>query len=249
MKTRGLLSYNVGLASVHVLVCGTLPFYFCLSSPFRAILVIQPLHYKRLVTKKRLHVVYNGLLISYTLLVALAFVFFRSDALTIVNKCLVKFVVQEIPNLILGLGFFVVLGTITIVCYVCMTTVLCKRSKGPLIGTTFSQSNISAKVTKAAWLTVGAFLLVNAPFVILAFVTYFLPPPFPTFVFVMWDISFMLFFTNNVINPVVYYATLKDFREGYKTMLCRLCRPSRTAEQTSNATDKIYKISKSATPT
>ena len=42
---------------------------------------------------------------------------------------------------------------------------------------------------------------------------------------ILLDLSYILFYMNNVVNPFVYYVYLKDFKEGYEALLC--CKKKR----------------------
>ena len=36
---------------------------------------------------------------------------------------------------------------------------------------------------------------------------------------ILEDISLLCYFSNNLVNPFIYYMTLRDFRDGYKRLL------------------------------
>ena len=80
-------------------------------------------------------------------------------------------------------------------------------------------ASIDVKVTKAILLTLGAYLLLYFPSVLISSVTFFIGIPH---IFIVLSIGQLLYFMNNLINPFIYYMTLKDFRQGYQNFL--LCR-------------------------
>ena len=46
---------------------------------------------------------------------------------------------------------------------------------------------------------------------------------------ILLDIGYLVYYMNNVINPFVYYAYLKNFQEGYLAMLgCKTQRSNST---------------------
>ena len=36
---------------------------------------------------------------------------------------------------------------------------------------------------------------------------------------ILEDVSLLFYFSNNFVNPFIYYMTLRDFREGYNRLL------------------------------
>ena len=83
-----------------------------------------------------------------------------------------------------------------------------------------SARNNHFKLTYACWLTVTFFLLLYFPLSLLAVATNFLEELYPLYILVPLDISYLLYYMNNVVNPFSYFVVLKDFRTGYKTVLC-----------------------------
>ena len=76
-----------------------------------------------------------------------------------------------------------------------------------------------SKVTKAITLTLGAYLLLYSPSIIMSAVISFIKVPHQV---IAAGILYVVFFMNNLVNPFIYYMTLKDFRQGYKSFLrCR----------------------------
>ena len=72
-------------------------------------------------------------------------------------------------------------------------------------------------------LTLDAFLILYSPSMILVLVPNFIPKPIPLIVTILIDMSFLLYYLNNVINPFLYFAALSNFRDGYTCLLtCRV---------------------------
>ena len=94
-------------------------------------------------------------------------------------------------------------------------------------GSGMKLSNNNLKLTKALIMTLTAYNLFYIPVVVITSVGIF----FDTFTNdslfdILEDISCLLYFTNNLINPFIYNFTLKDFKEGYNRLLfCRVRGP------------------------
>ena len=92
--------------------------------------------------------------------------------------------------------------------------------KSVALGTKTGTQTNDQKLTQATWMTLKLFLLCIVPVTFLGAVTLFLQQPYPMFYNILLDISYLLFYMNNVVNPFVYYIFLKDFKECYQAMLC-----------------------------
>ena len=88
------------------------------------------------------------------------------------------------------------------------------------LGTKTGSQDNDHKLTQATWLALTLFLLFVVPVTFLGVVAIFLQQPYPMFYDILLDISYLLFYMNNVVNPFVYYIYLKTFKEGYQAMLC-----------------------------
>ena len=99
-------------------------------------------------------------------------------------------------------------------------TIKLQNMKSVALGTKTGNQDNDQKLTQATWMTLKLFLLFIVPVTILGVLALFLQLPFPLFYDVLLDISYILFYMNNVVNPFVYYVFLRDFKEGYEAMLC-----------------------------
>ena len=182
--------------------------------------MLKPLHYKLLVTKKRLHIAYSSVLIFCSIEIVIGFVFFSQDKFIDVKVCLVTYILQEVAYFVILILMFTCFSIAMLFNYIIITIKLRQRSN--LLVTGVNTSNINSKVTRASWLALSAFIILYTPAVILAVVTNFIQQPYPVFLLVLLDISHLMFYLNSVINPFLYYATLKDFKEAYRSLLtCR----------------------------
>ena len=106
---------------------------------------------------------------------------------------------------------FFSLCIVMLVSYIIITVKLKQRNSV----FTASTNDVNTKITRASWLTLGAFIILYSPSIILSLVPHFIPKPIPIILFILLDITYLLYYLNNVINPFLYFATLSDFKEGY----------------------------------
>ena len=99
-------------------------------------------------------------------------------------------------------------------------TIKLQKMKSVALGTKNGTQNNDQKLTQATWMALKLFLLFIGPVTFLGAMTPFLEQPYPMSYDVLLDISYLLFYMNNVVNPFAYYVFLKDFKEGYQVMLC-----------------------------
>ncbi len=183
------------------------------------ILVSNPLHYKRLITKTKIHTAFWFSVFAWSTEFLFVFVFSKADTVRSQKHwCIPHNTPQKIPFNFLFAVNFGIFATTLILSYVVMTFKLYQRSKSPVTSTSSSETN--TKVTKVAWLAVGTFLVFYLPVVLGNPMTLFIPQPYPVSLLVFSDISYFIWlYLNNLANPLLYFATLKDFREGYKNLL------------------------------
>ena len=194
---------------------------------------MKPLHYKVIVTKKRLHRVFLSAFLFFTMKLTAVFIFFRQDKFLLTGECIALYILQDLPYILFILVFFIIVSVIMLTSYVIITVKLSQRNK--------EQSNtINSKVTKASWLALSAFVILYYPSLLLSFATNFFAEPYPVFLLVLLDASFLLYYFNNVINPFIYFATLVNFKVGYKALLT--CKNIDTG-QVINSTSSIRSIS------
>ena len=88
------------------------------------------------------------------------------------------------------------------------------------LGTKTGTQDNDHKLTQATWMALKLFLLFVVPVTFLGAVTLFLQQPYPMVYDILLDLRYLLFYMNNVVNPFVYYVFLKNFKEGYQSILC-----------------------------
>ena len=163
----------------------------------------------------------------------MGFIFFRQDKFLLTGECIALYILQDLSYIFIVMAFFVIISAIMLTSYVIITVKLSQRNK--------EQSNtINSKVTRASWLALSSFFILYYPSLLLSFATNFFAEPYPVFLLVLLDASFLLYYFNNVINPFIYYVTLANFKEGYKVLLT--CKNIETA-QVINSTSSIRSTS------
>ena len=187
----------------------------------------NPLHYKRIITKNRIRKTYAVATLFSLIELVIGFTFFRQDQFIRSRECAMQFVLHP--------SAFIIRTMVFVVCTVAMLIsyiILSVKLRGNTMASKDSARNNHFKLTYASWLTLTFFLLLYLPSSLLAVATNFLEEPYPLYILVSLDISYLLYYMNNVVNPFIYYAVLKDFREGYKRLLCCESKKENFSEST-----------------
>ena len=80
-------------------------------------------------------------------------------------------------------------------------------------------NNLTDKVTRATFITLGAYIALLTPLFMLNGVLAVTSINEVYLTEILADCFKIFFFFNNAINPVIYFYTLNDFREGYQRLL------------------------------
>ena len=182
------------------------------------VLVANPLHYKRLITKRRLHIAFLSIYIFVSINIACFLTFLRQGTFIISKECVVQYIVQSIPYFVQLV--FIYTCIVTMAVNGIIITIKLQKMKRVALGTKTDTQDNDQKLTQATWMALKLFLPFVVPVTFLGAVSPFLEQPYPMSYDVLLDISYILFYMNNVVNPFVYYVFLKDFKEGYQVMLC-----------------------------
>ena len=180
--------------------------------------MVNPLHYKRLVTKKRIHATFILLYIFFVTNITCYFIFLRKGTFILLKECVVQYILQYAGYLFVVACIFTCIILMFINCII--ITIKLRKMKNIALGSKTNTQENDHKLTYATWMTLKLYLLFVVPNNFLGVVSNFLQQPYPMFYDMLLDISYLLFYMNNVVNPFVYYAFLKDFKEGYQTVLC-----------------------------
>ena len=172
-----------------------------------------------MMTKRRLHVIYIALCFSYTVTGGIAYIFFHRD-ISKQDRCRTHTVLTKIAYFA-PLLFFSIGSLAMFVNYVIIITKLRKRmdDSGKINIKKFPRNNV--KLTRAIIMTLTAYNLLFIPAVAVTSAAIFLGTFIGNYLFdILEDISLLCYFSNNLINPFIYHFTLRDFKEGYKRLMC-----------------------------
>ena len=76
----------------------------------------------------------------------------------------------------------------------------------------------SSKLTRATVLAFSAYLVLYLPGLVISCI--FMVQNFNGFYMsIVTDISILMYFVNNLVNPFIYYFTLQDFKKGFSSFL------------------------------
>ena len=194
-------------------------------------LISNPLQYKIWVTKRRLHMMY-AVVTSFGLLeFGCAFIFLHKD-FTQDEPCVIFNVLTGTATFIIIPLNFGIFSTLITVNYLVVIIKLKQRKKQMhnfMHNRNPNALNTDAKVTRATIIALGAYILMFLPSVTVTSISSIVE--FPHMI-ILQNISDLWYCMNNVINPFIYYMTLKDFKEGYTNML--LCKQSQDSNQELN---------------
>ena len=187
----------------------------CHTFTFRLIWMKRPFHYKRSVTKGRLHSVVLALCILWITEIVAASYFFRED----LKQSTIRTTVNLLKNDGLYLTSVLNFGLLTLVktlSFILISVELHRRKVS-----VFDNKSVNSdfKVTKAISVALGIHLFLYLPAIACAFTQRFVDVHY---MIIVMDVCLLLFFMNTLVNPFIYFVTIEDFREGYKIIL--LCK-------------------------
>ena len=180
-----------------------------------------------MMTKKRIHVIYAALCLSYTVYEGMIFMFFHRDV-SRQDRCRIHTVLTKTGYFAAPFFFFATTSLAMFFNYVVIIYKLRKSSKsmeesGNIKIRKLPRNNV--KLTRAIIMTLTAYNLFFIPAVAVTSVGSVLETFIGNSLFeILEDISLLCYFSNNLINPLIYYFTLKDFKDGYSRLLCCCAR-------------------------
>ena len=155
---------------------------------------------------------------TFTLMaVSLTFVFINHRQNGYIEKkhCRVDYVLQEIAYMAIPFVYFLLSTLIIVACHCIISFKLLRRTK--LFGT--SNADGYSTLMRASWIVTSLYIILYIPTAEVSLTTLFIGDAYTLYVLIAQDISALIFFFNNVVNPFIYYLILKNFREGYITFL------------------------------
>ena len=180
----------------------------------RLILAKNTLHYKRILTRRRIYVVYLVTKLLNFIGGIITFGFLQKN-FTQKEPCIAATVLNTTTYYALPLMFFISVSLILIINYFIIIWEMKKASiMQPFLACTRNHdtsSNIS-KLTKATVIALSAYIGLYLPGLVISCI--FMVQDFNGFYMsIITDISILMYFVNNLVNPFIYYFTLQDFKK------------------------------------
>ena len=181
-----------------------------------------------MMAKRRIHVIYITLCLVYTVTASMAFVFGLRD-FDKQDRCRLYTVLTKTAYLALPILFFFLGSAVMIFNYVIIIYSLTRKKKSVKDITSDTITHIprnNVKLTRAIIMALTAYILFYIPVIAVTSIgTLFNAFIGNSLWDILEDISLLCYFSNNLINPFIYYFTLKDFRDGYNKLLfcCKRC--------------------------
>ena len=121
---------------------------------------MNPLHYKRLFTKKRLHMAFILTFLIYTVELIFIYIFFRRDRISFFSGC--TYHVLQDTSLFLNVSVAYVFVATIIANYIIITIKL-RKMKGVVMGSKTRNQENDHKLIQVSWMTLNLFILFIIP--------------------------------------------------------------------------------------
>ena len=207
---------------------------------FRLILICNPLHYKRMVTKRRLHSTYFAISFFIAVELAYGFIFLRRDVRSNVT-CITTNVLTSTGYYLMPVLNFVVATVVLTINF--LTVVVKMQTRKRMMGSFMKNKNPNAsdggtKITRVTLISLGVYIVLYMPAVVLSCVMAVVDAPE---IIITLSVTLLIYFLNNMVNPFIYYFTLKDFRQGYRNyFLCRTTKEDQSCKSASSSDMNDY---------
>ena len=134
------------------------------------------------------------------------------------DVCDVTYVVHSYLYYFIALPNFVIMavGTISLYLQIWINVNKQKRQVLATASTKMSSNKSSLKLTRGLILVIGIFLALYVPIIVCYFLVMVLDN---SWFQIIVDLSVLIFYVNNWINPVICFYKMKDFREAFCTLL------------------------------
>ena len=175
-----------------------------------------------MMTRRRIHTIYIALCLFYSLNGIITFTLFLRD-FSKQDRCSMFSILKKTAYLAMPVLFFSLGSTFM---FVNNVIIICKLTRSKISvsdatsGTSVKIPRNNVKLTRTIIMTLTAYILFFLPIVTVTSIWTI----FGTFTDgslwgILEDIALLFYFSNNFVNPFIYYMTLRDFREGYKRLL------------------------------
>ena len=179
--------------------------------------------------KRRINAIYLAFFLTYTGTGSTVFLFCRQD-FSKQHRCrmytvLMKTAYFAAPILLFSTGSLLMFFNYVITIYK-----LSQNSKPIKDGRNTKIEKLpknNVKLTRAIVMTLTAYIVLYMPVIAVTCVGTIFGTFNGNFIWdILEDISLLCYFSNNLVNPFIYYMTLRDFRDGYRRLLfCCMRQP------------------------
>ena len=183
----------------------------------------RPVHYKRSVTKKRLHLSLGVLCVLNIVEFGGTFYCFRNY----IEQSYIRSNFNLFENeglysmLLVNFGLFTLIMTGSFI-WMAVTLVSRKMKVSHLYGSDRKSSNAlntESNITRALFIALGLYIALYGTSFGAAFIIKLVDVQHPD---ILTDVFFIVYFMTTLVNPFIYFTTLKDFRQGYiNVVLCK----------------------------
>ena len=187
-------------------------------------MVKRPLHYKRMITRRKLHVSYAVMSCFVVVHTVAAVIFLRNDFKPS-QMCVTTNVLNNAALYSMVLFYFGIVASVMTMSYVLIVVELRNRKrkmKEFRNNTVPNAADMDSKVTRAIIITLGTYMASCIPSTVATCLVLFVEIPYMV---IILDVTVSCIFINTIVNPFIYYKKLKDFRQGYRNIL--LCKTTK----------------------
>ena len=187
------------------------------------ILMKRPFHYKRSVTKRRLHLSLWVMCIFNIVEFGGVFYFYRNQIVQNDIRSNFNLMKNEVlySMLLVNFRLFTLIMTGSFIWMA--VTFVSKKKKVNYVSDRNRKSsdalNTDLNVTRALFIALGFYIGLYGISFGGHFITRLVEVPHPD---ISTDVFYILYFMSTAVNPFIYFTTLKDFRRGYiNVLLCK----------------------------
>ena len=140
------------------------------------------------------------------------------------TDCTAAHVLGVVPYHIIITTNYVIFTVIIVIKYTILVIKLHQRKKQLRYVINRDPSKIhdvTDKVTRATFLSLGAYIVLILPTILVNGLVALIRNPYHAEL--VTDAAFIIYFMNNMINPFIYFCTLRDFKDGYQQLSMFKC--------------------------
>ena len=207
-----------GLYYTFVIIANFIVFY--ITSIDRYISIVYPIKYKIYFTRKRLLIVMvlGWLFLALWIIVIISFGRSDMDDQNATDICQAYRTLKPQLTRVLNI-FFLVLYSAEVILYIRIVVVLRRRDKlFQNVNDTGQYKSISGKVARSLVTVVGTVLATHLPNIVVSLVV--TRTTLTHTLDIISGIATLIFFLSTLINPVIYYISISEYKEAFHKVLC-----------------------------